>query len=116
MMMCRILEQIDVYLERSGGEIANRLENQLRQPPLYFAINLPDDPTCLSVLKKLVAKGANARFKDQNEQTIIFYACRDGNIYITLGKTACVDYLVSLGVSLFEEDAYGQTPLYYIAN
>lgn len=28
----------------------------------------------------------------------------------------CVDYLQSVGVSLFEEDAYGQTPLYYIAS
>lgn len=33
-----------------------------------------------------------------------------------LGKIMCVDYLQSVGVSLFEEDAYGQTPLYYIAS
>lgn len=55
------------------------MESQLRQPPLYFAINLPDDNTCLNVMRKLVNKGANPKFKDQNEQTIIFYACRDGN-------------------------------------
>ena len=28
----------------------------------------------------------------------------------------CIKLLTSLGVSLYEEDAYGQTPLYYIAN
>ncbi len=55
------------------------MESQLRQPPLYFAINLPDDSTCLNVMRKLVNKGANPKFKDQNDQTIIFYACRDGN-------------------------------------
>lgn len=55
------------------------MESQLRQPPLYFAINLPDDSTCLNVMRKLISKGANPKFKDQNDQTIIFYACRDGN-------------------------------------
>lgn len=44
----------------------NKLETQLRQPPLYFAINLPDDDTCLAVIGRLVEKGANPHFKDQN--------------------------------------------------
>lgn len=32
------------------------------------------------------------------------------------GKIQCVEFLEKLGVSLYEEDAYGQTPLYYIAS
>lgn len=37
-------------------------------------------------MKKLVNKGANIKFKDQNEQTIIFYACRDGKYTSNIGK------------------------------
>ena len=69
---------MDEYLEKFGSDITNRLETQLRQPPLYFAVNLPDDETCCQVMKKLMEKGANPNFKDQNEQSVIFYACRDG--------------------------------------
>ena len=33
-----------------------------------------------------------------------------------LGKSKCVELLLEKGVSLFEEDAYGQIPLFYIAS
>lgn len=33
-----------------------------------------------------------------------------------LGKKKCVEFLEGHGVSLYEEDAYGQSPLYYIAS
>lgn len=38
--------------------------------------------------------------------------------YLTIysGKAKCVELLIECGVSLDEEDAYGQIPLYYIAN
>ena len=33
-----------------------------------------------------------------------------------LGKTKCVDLLLEKGVSLTEQDAYGQIPLFYMAS
>lgn len=77
----RSLESVDEYLEKYGAEITNKLESQQRQPPLYFAVNLSDDETCYNCLVKLLRKGANPLFKDNNEQTIIFYAFRDGTLF-----------------------------------
>ena len=61
------------------------------------------------MVRLLVEAGGNLQFKDANEQTIIFYACRDG-------KVGLVEYLISQGCKLDEEDLYGQTPLFYVAN
>jgi hypothetical protein len=59
--------------------------------------------------KELITAGANPNFKDANEQTVMFYCCRDG-------KRKLTEYLLSVGMKLDEEDLYGQTPLYYVAS
>ena len=60
------------------------------------------------MVKLLIEHGANPNFKDANEQTILFYACRDG-------KKDIVKYLIQKGCQLNDEDIYGQTPVFYIA-
>lgn len=57
----------------------------------------------------MVEKGANPKHKDQNDQTVLFYACRDG-------KLQCCKFLIEQGLSLDENDMYGQTPLFYVAS
>lgn len=59
--------------------------------------------------KALIEAGANPHFKDANEQTIMFYCCRDG-------KRKMTQYLLTMGCKLDEEDLYGQTPIYYVAS
>lgn len=38
----------------------------------------------------------------------MFYVCREG-------KEKCLDLLLHHGLSLDDEDIYGQTPLFYVA-
>lgn len=61
------------------------------------------------MMKVLVQFGANPKYKDQNDQTVFFYACRDG-------KLACCKFLVEQGLDINEQDMYGQTPLFYAAS
>lgn len=61
------------------------------------------------MVKVLLQHGANPKFKDQNEQTVLFYACRDG-------KLACSKLLMEQGLDINEQDMYGQTPLFYAAS
>lgn len=61
------------------------------------------------MVKVLLQHGANPRFKDQNEQTVLFYACRDG-------KLACCKLLMEQGLDINEQDMYGQTALFYVAS
>lgn len=98
-------KMLDIYT----SSISNKLESQLRQPPLYFAVLNPDEDVSLEMVKALVEAGANPNFKDANEQTILFYVCRDG-------KLKLAEYLMSLGCKLEEEDLYGQTPIFYVAS
>jgi ankyrin repeat protein len=56
----------------------NRLEPQFRQPSLYFAALITADEIASEMIKLLIRYGANVFFKDHNEQTILFYICRDG--------------------------------------
>ena len=87
----------------------SRLELGFRQPALYFAITTSTDQNSLEMMKILIQFGANPKYKDQNDQTILFYVCRDG-------KVACCKYLMEHGLDLNEQDMYGQTPLFYAAS
>ena len=53
------------------------------------------------------------KFKDSNEQTILFYICREGRFGGYLGKEQCAEILLSHGLSLDDTDIYGQTPIFY---
>lgn len=86
----------------------NRLETQTRQPSLYFSAILIDHEISYQIMKLLLDHGANPHFKDSNQQTVLYYVCKDG-------KERCLDMLLEHGLSLNEQDGYGQTPLFYVA-
>jgi ankyrin repeat protein len=86
----------------------NRLESQTRQPSLYFAATLSDHQQSYEIMKLLIDHGANPSFKDNYQQTVLFYVCKDG-------KEKCLDLLLAEGLSLDDEDLYGQIPLFYVA-
>ena len=102
------MEEIKKYLDVYDSIIVNRLESQTRQPSLYFSTILIDHEMSFSIMKMLIEGGANAHFKDNYQQTILFYVCREG-------KEKCLDLLLEQGLNLNDEDIYGQTPLYYAA-
>ncbi len=47
------------------------------------------------MMKVMVQFGANPKYKDQNDQTVLFYACRDA-------KLACCKFLIELGLDIKE--------------
>ncbi len=88
--------------------MVNRLESQFRQPPLFFAAINIDHEKSYEIMSKLLDHGANPHFKDHYNQTILFHVSREG-------KEKCLDLLLSQGLSLEDQDIYGQIPLFYIA-
>lgn len=102
------MDVIHRFLREYNPIIVNRLETQTRQPSLYFAAILIDHEQSYELMKLLIEHGANAHFKDNYQQTILFYVCREG-------KEKCLDLLLEQGLNLNDEDIYGQTPLYYAA-
>jgi ankyrin repeat protein len=60
---------------------------------MYFAITNSTDQNSLEMLKCLLQHGANPKYKDQNDQSIFFYACRDG-------KYACCKLLIEQGLNI----------------
>lgn len=87
----------------------SRLELGFRQPALHFAVTNSTDQNSLEMVKVLLQHGANPMHKDQNDQSVLFYACRDG-------KLACCKLLIEQGLNIDEHDMYGQTPLFYAAS
>ena len=96
-------------MRQYNNNVLSRLEIGFRQPALYFAITTSTDQNSLEMTKLLLQYGANPKHKDQNDQTVFFYACRDG-------KFACCKLLVEQGLDVDEQDMYGQTPLFYVAS
>jgi ankyrin repeat protein len=56
----------------------NKLDQQTKQPALYFAAVVEGDEISAELFKSLIRHGANIRFKDHNDQTVLFYICREG--------------------------------------
>lgn len=63
--------------------IVNQIETQFRQPALYFAALVQGDDESSELIKLLIRNGANVKHKDFNEQTILFYICREGTSSVT---------------------------------
>ena len=59
-------------------------------------------------MKILIEGGATYDFKDNLNQTVMFYLCRNGH-----KKT--IQYLISKGCRIDEQDFFGQTPVFYAA-
>ena len=59
-------------------------------------------------MKMFIEKGVPVAYTDLLDQTVLYYACREG-------KANCIEMLVKQGCSVNHRDQYGQTPLYYAA-
>jgi ankyrin repeat protein len=103
------IEKVREALEKYHKNILNRLELGFRQPALYFAILNSSDQSSYELAKLLISGGGDPKHKDQNNQTVLFYACREG-------KPKCCELLMENGLKPNEEDMYGQTPLFYVAS
>jgi ankyrin repeat protein len=103
------VERVENILKVVNASMVNRLDTQLSQPPLHFAVISNEDDISVEIIKLLIRHGANYRFKDSIEQTILFYVCREG-------KIKCAEVLLSQGLNLDEVDKYGQTPIFYAAS
>ena len=75
---CCNMEEIKKYLEEYDPIIVNRLETQTRQPSLYFSAVLIDHQQSYEIMRLLIEHGANPFFKDNFQQTVLFYVCREG--------------------------------------
>lgn len=62
----------------NNHDLANRLEPQTHQPSLYYAALVKGDELSAEFIKLLIRYGANVKFKDANDQTVLFYVCREG--------------------------------------
>ena len=72
------MEAVEDILRNSSPALVNRIEPQFREPSLYFAALSGKDELSLDLIKLLIRNGANVSFKDHNEQSILFYICREG--------------------------------------
>jgi len=77
-LSCSAVDEIQRYLREYDPIIVNRLETQTRQPSLYFSAILIDHEQSYEIMKLLIDHGANPHFKDNHQQTVLFYVCREG--------------------------------------
>jgi len=57
-------------------------------------------------MKFFIELGIDPLYKDNINQTVLYYACREG-------KFQCAKYLVEIGCPINEKDIYLQTPIFY---
>lgn len=89
------MDEIKRYLQEYDPIIVNRLENQTRQPSIFFTVPSMDAQHSYDIMKLLIEHGANPQFKDNYQQTVLFSVCRDGN-------EQCLDLLLQHGLDLNE--------------
>ena len=77
------------------------------QNTFFYSALIKEDSQALEIFKYFYSKGINPSKKDKNEQTCLFYACREG-------KKLCCNYLVNkCKLNINEKDIFGQTPIFY---
>lgn len=58
--------------------MVNELDQTINYPPLHFAVLVDGDDVSEQLVQVLIEHGADITFKDGIEQTVLFYACREG--------------------------------------
>lgn len=102
------LSEILAYIGRHNLDVAKVTEGSFRHTCLYFAALIADPEAAFQVTKALVERGVPPGYTDVLNQTVLYYAAREG-------KVKCAEYLISLKCDVNHRDQYGQTPLYYAA-
>lgn len=72
----------------ANSSLSNQLEVELKQPPLYFAAIHGTDSSSVELFRVLIRYGANVRFKDLNDQTVLFYVCKLGTHFGIQGRNS----------------------------
>lgn len=76
---------------------------------IFFKLTyLPDEVVAIEWMKKFKSMGGAIKRKDNNKQSVLYYAAR-------YEKELMVKYLISLDFPLNENDYIMQTPLFYSA-
>eukprot|EP00831_Metopus_contortus_P049723 TRINITY_DN4130_c0_g1_i4.p1 TRINITY_DN4130_c0_g1~~TRINITY_DN4130_c0_g1_i4.p1 ORF type:complete len:467 (-),score=54.60 TRINITY_DN4130_c0_g1_i4:135-1535(-) len=100
------LQEISMFISQYNLDVSKLVDNNFRHTCLFYAALIRDPNNSLSVMKFFIEKGVSAVYTDILNQTVLFYAAREG-------KVNCVDMLIKLGCKVNHRDQYGQTPLYY---
>ena len=104
------IEQLNTFITENDLDVANFImPNDQKQNLLYYAIEkVKNQSNCLKVIKELVTKhGLKGNHIDDNQQTILFHACREGHQPV-------IEFLIEdckCDVNLI--DCHKQTPIYY---
>jgi ankyrin repeat protein len=75
---CSNVEQVEQIINNSSPELLNFVDRDTKHPPLYAAVLVEGDERSEGLIKVLLRYGADIRYKDNMDQTALFYACRDG--------------------------------------
>lgn len=84
------------------------LEPQLKQNAYFFALENNNEAQTLEMFKFLLSKGVPITHRDSLQQTVLFYAAKDGSV-------AICDFILSNGVDVNSRDINFQTALFYAA-
>ena len=85
----------------------NIIDTFNNQNTFFYSALIKDDNQALKVFKYFYSKGINPSKKDKNEQTCLFYTCREG-------KKICCNYLVNkCKLNINDKDIFGQTAIFY---
>lgn len=79
-----------------------------QQTSIFYAVQLPDQDKGNRLLEYLLSCGADVTYKDNLQQSAIFYAAKCGH------QRQC-EILLQAGTQPDDQDTYGQTVLYYAA-
>jgi hypothetical protein len=89
---------VEDIIRTTHPSIVNTLDSQLKQPALYYAIVNNSDEISQELMKILIRNGANIKYKDQNQQTVLFYVCREGLSILIQGKRNVQRYSLVMGL------------------
>ena len=102
------IDELKEYLKESNLDLTKARLKKNNQSLLFYCFDIGNEEDCLKALKILVSDfRLNPKRSDDIQQTLLFYACREGyNIVI--------DWLIdTYKLSVNRTDMYGQTPIYY---
>ena len=103
------IDQLAKYVEEETLDISKVIvADDDRHTLIFYAIKIKNEENWLKMVKELIEKyGWLAKHTDIYDQTLLFYACRDG-------YTSLVEYLINeWKLNPDHRDKYQQTPMYY---
>lgn len=96
-------------LTKFGFEMKYIIDRENHQNAYFYATLIPEDDVSLEVFKYLKSLDVDPFFKDKNNQTCLYYACREGKLKV------CEFLITECKLPINEKDSFGQIPIYYAA-